>query len=552
MKKNRSSLVLTLGAAALLLGGGLVAYSFLGFRTVKNVPLGTNVIPQNTLVAVSISTNPEQWRQLELLGTPESQVVWRQTIQRWQDQWLTKQGYDYQRDIQPWIGEEAVIAFVPNPALLPETERTPEIPPIETTDQSVILVLPIADSLKAKELLGQPKFLEQAKQRNYKGIEVQDLLGTDNQRYSLAVLGGKFVVIANHPRVLDWVIETYRGEPSLAKTPGYAEALAEIKSTAVPAQFYVNIPVAAAVTAAGSSRPIQTESLENLQQSQGIAATVSVVPDGLKIKGISWLKPNSQNTWIVENTARTMGERLPDNTLMLISGGNLQRLWQDYVRGAEANPIAPFNPQQMRAEVKTSTDLDLETDFLSWMAGEFALSLVPMPVAEKPNSRFAASFVFMVKATDRRAAEDVLTKLDERMKQNNFRVTEEKINNQSVVKWVSPYQGYTVLRGWLDGNVVFVSLGAPVVDQFLPKPKTPLVVSETFKQTMPSDLNPNNGQFFLDVNRSFQSSSFSLPEFPPSQKVWIDAIDSIGITTAIRTERTTRYEAFVRLKKIGE
>ena len=41
----------------------------------------------------------------------------------------------------------------------------------------------------------------------------------------------------------------------------------------------------------------------------------------------------------------------------------------------------------------------------------------------------------------------------------------------------------------------------------------------------------------------------SLPELPEPQKVWVDAIQSIGVTTAVTSDRTTRYDMLVRFNK---
>jgi hypothetical protein len=101
-------------------------------------------------------------------------------------------------------------------------------------------------------------------------------------------------------------------------------------------------------------------------------------------------------------------------------------------------------------------------------------------------------------------------------------------------------------------DVAFITVGAPVVDAIVPAPKSPLLSSELFQKTVRSQLNPHNGNFFIDTESAFNPKNLALPEFPPNQKMWIDATRSIGVTAAVIGDRTTRYDAFVGLKKSNQ
>jgi hypothetical protein len=98
-------------------------------------------------------------------------------------------------------------------------------------------------------------------------------------------------------------------------------------------------------------------------------------------------------------------------------------------------------------------------------------------------------------------------------------------------------------------DVAFLTVGAPVLDAIVPAPKSPLFGSEIFQKTVRSELKPHNGNFFIDTESAFNPKNLGLPEFPTSQKIWIDAMRSIGVTAAVVGDRTTRYDAFVQLKK---
>lgn len=540
-EKNKPSLLLTLGAAGLLIGGGTTAYWILTQRNglLGNIPVGANIIPQDALLTLSVSTESNKWQQLQEFGTKQTQAELNKNLAELRDRFLTSNGYNYQQDIQPWVGDEVTIAF-----LSPQTN---------TSTQSVVMVLPIENPAAALQVLKKPLPLKQGKwiDRKYKGVQIRETQGVPSQNYSATVLDQRFLVVTDHPKATERAIDTYIGGASLAKTDGYTQALGKIEATSPFAQLYVNVPVAARVASANPGRSVSPQGLAQLQDHQGLATTITLEPEGIQFKSISWLKPNAKRVHVVENKAANMPQRLPAQTLMMVSGGNLQQLWQDYVQGVKSNPKAPIPPENLRGGVKSLTGLDLDEDLLSWMGGEFSLSVLPAAPKKDSKENFALSLVFMVQTSDRERAEKSLTQLDEVMnRQYQFQVQEAKVDGLPVVNWISPFGTLTATHGWLDRNVAFLSLGAPVADQIVPKPATTLASTEQFQKTVPSGLSPNNGHFFLDVNSTVKT--LPLPQFFPSQAIWIEAMRSIGVTTAVSDERSVRYDVFVSLKKVKE
>ncbi len=555
-KNNNKSLLLTLATAGLIISSGVAAYLLLTNEPVRKVSGGANVIPEDAMMAMELSTDAQQWEKLRQLGTIESRAALERNLAGLRDRFLTAYGYSYQQDIQPWVGDTATIAFLRNSTLTPPTASTPDSIPYPPAKQSMAIVLPIANAEAARKIFEQLKPQPQGEVagREYKGIKVLESKGAGELNYSLAVLDARYLVVTTSAEAMDRTLDTYRGEASLATIPGYAGAVAEIQTETPPfAKFYINIPRAASFASANSTRTISEEKLKTLEENQGIATTAVLTPEGLELKTISWLNPDSEKKYAVENKATGMLERVPSDALMMLSGSNLWRVWQDYLAGAEANPIAPVAPDALRAIFKEGTGMDLEDDFLNWMEGEFALSLIPVPVSEG-ESKFAAGFALMVKASDRRAADRAFELLDEQMISRDFQVGEAVASGKSVVKWTSPFGGYVVIRGWLGGNVAFVTLGSPqVANLILPAPKIPITENPAIAQSLGLDEQQNtvdlNGNFFMDVDRAFNRENLSLPQLPPSQKVWADAIDSISTTSVISGDRRTRYDTFVKFKQ---
>ena len=154
----------------------------------------------------------------------------------------------------------------------------------------------------------------------------------------------------------------------------------------------------------------------------------------------------------------------------------------------------------------------------------------------------------MVQASDRSSAEASLKQLDEVMKnQYQFQIQPGTVAGKPVINWIGPFGTLTATHGWLDGDIAFLVVGAPISDKIIPNPNYTLASTSPFQQTVPTEPNPTNGQFFLDVERT--AKNFPLPTLIPNQQTWLAATRSIGVTTSVSDSRSNRYDLFISLKK---
>ncbi|BCL37572.1 DUF3352 domain-containing protein [Nostoc sp. MS1] len=555
MKKlKKPSLTLTLSAAGLLIGGGAVAYWLFNQAQPfsRNLLVGANIIPQDALFAVSLTTDSKQWQKLQEFGTKETQTLVNENLIQLRDRFLTSHGYTFEKDIQPWVGNEVTLAI-----LTPDISKSAARPvsinaQAISSQQSMVMVLPVDNLEKAKSILTQPKPSNLGKwsEYNYQGITIRQSQGQTAENFSAALIDNRFLIITDSPKVAEKTIDAYKSKTTLANTGGFADNFTKIASYQPLAQFYLNVPDAAKIASVAPNRALPAQVLAQLQNNQGLAGSVTLESEGIRIKGVSWLNPRSQRVLAVENDAGSMQNRVPVGTIMMLSGANLQRLWSDYVLTAQNNPLAPIPPEQLRSGVKSLTNLDLEQDLLKWMKGEFAISLIPG--SPKPNSpdNFRAALVLMIQAKDRQQAEASIKQLDDVMKnQYQFQIQPATVAGKPVVNWISPFGTLTATRGWLDNDVAFLSIGAPITDKILPKPNNTLADSSAFQQTVPAEPNPTNGQFYLDVEQT--AKNFPLPSLIPQQQTLLQATRSIGVTSAVSDNRSTRYDIFLALKKNG-
>lgn len=561
MLKKKKPFLLLIGAAILLIGGGVTAYWLLVQRkpVLGDAPIGSQLVPQDALLVASITTDPSQWQQLQLYGTPDTKAALDKQFSQLQDNLLTANGYNYEQDIRPWLGKTMMVAYLGSKVPMPGATQKPS----SLFGRSLLpdlIVLPVESPTQAQQLFDKTKSQKATQffERTYKGIQIRETLKSNSQNYSIALLE-RFLVVTNHPKITERVIDTYKGGSSVVTTPGYLEQLPKITATnAVKpfAQLYLNMPVFSALLAANSRRELSTEKIMASQQMQGVTATVTLESQGMRFQGISWFKPNSTQKYNVENTTTRLPRRLPADTLLMLAGGNIKQLWEDYVQGADSNPLLPIAPDNLNRLFKGFLGIDFENDLLPWMEDEFSLALIPassevLALPENQQSPpLGAGVVLMVSARDRARAEATLRQLDRVMiTRYGFQVGEMKLGNQTVVSLTSPYGGISVTHGWLEGSIVFFTLGAPIASAVLPEPQLSLIQSTLFQQAVPTQPNPNNGQFFLDVERTINSSNLYLPQFlPADQKLWAKAIRAIGYTGAIQDKQSSRFDLFVQLK----
>lgn len=559
-RSKKLPLLLTLGASALLIGGGVVTYWLISRQGRLSVmPVGANVVPQDALMVVSVSTEPDQWERLRSFGTPRSQAAFDQNLAQFRDRFLTRRGLEFQRDVQPWVGKEITLAV-----LSPQfgvTIPSPSQPALPANPEPMVLVLPIADPVKAKAILDQSPATKtgQWSTRKYKGIDIRETLGSPDQSASIAALDAQLVLVATTPKAIDQAIDTYKGGKALSSTPSYGDALGQINTERSWARIYVNIPALVSSSAINSNRPVPSQGLmTQLQQNQGLAATATLEPDGIQFKTVWWLTPDSKQRFEGKNNAKMMPSRLPAETLRMASGSDLKQFWQEFTQGASSSLVRYIfpqgllsNPEKLRQGIKSAVNLDLEDDLLNWMQGEFSLALIPS--AQKSATNSPTSLVFMVQSNDRRTAEKTLKQLDDVMASKyTFKVEAARIEGQSVVNWSLPTGDVSVTHGWLDGDVAFLSLnlGTPATPSFLPKPASPLSESEAFRKVTKTTLEQTNGHFFMDVDRALSLNNFfPLLQLPPMNRTVLEATNSIGVTSAVTSDRTTRYDIFVTLQK---
>jgi Protein of unknown function (DUF3352) len=234
--------------------------------------------------------------------------------------------------------------------------------------------------------------------------------------------------------------------------------------------------------------------------------------------------------------------------MLLVSGSNLGRVWQEYLPLAADNPRSPIQPQVLQDKLKSSTGLDLNTDILKWGSGEFGVAMIPQ--AQLDAGSVGGSLLLLSKSIDPVATNRTFASLDKTMVDRyQFKVSKVRLQDAEVVAWSSAVGGTHGTHGWLKNQVAFLTLGAPVTEQFLPTPSQSLSSSKDFQQVMQQhSLSPYDGQLYVDINKMVASGNLPLGKFPADTQAVLGAINSIGLVSNAVSEQDNRFDLSISIK----
>jgi hypothetical protein len=537
--QQRQKLVKTAAAAGIAGVGLLLVWQLWPRTATLDTSSGIYLLPQDTWMSATVATDKERWVKFQELGIPESRGVFEDKIAKLHNDFFTSYGYDFYRDIQPWIGKQILFGWVG----LPSNSAK-----LKVAQQQIVAIVPIANPELAKQALENYKTPSDANlvENNYKGLSIREVKRRTGTVVSTVV--DNFLAIATDRSAIERIIDTAKDGNSLLKVPGYTKALTQIEIDRPFAQVYVNVPIASSVAAENSAANLDADKIEQIQNQQGIAANATLETEGLRWKGISWLKPNTKNKLTVENQSYNISKNLPTDTYIMVSGGNFQKLWEDYSRSANNNALAPLKPADVTKGLEKIAGINLEAEILPWSKSEFGAAIVPK--ADRSDTDFSAGLVLFQHAKDRSAAEKTLARLDANVgKQHGFKITKAKLRDRDVINWSTPLDSAAATRGWLDGDIAYLTLGAPVASSFAPQPQQRLTDNPNFQLATKSSLGNHNGQFYIDFDRTINGGNLPMPTFPADIVALMKAVKSIGVTSAIADEFHNRFDLFVHLKK---
>ncbi len=106
------------------------------------------MVPQSALATVTLTTDELTWTKLRQFGTADTQQQLDDFLKGWKQRLFAANGYQFKRDVKPWIGDRVTLALLPAKAAGSAGGNG-------LSGLDFVLVVPIEDALKAKAALAK-------------------------------------------------------------------------------------------------------------------------------------------------------------------------------------------------------------------------------------------------------------------------------------------------------------------------------------------------------------------------------------------------------------
>jgi hypothetical protein len=517
--KRRSFFTVVAAIAAGLLILGLAGLSWIFGQSPLGLLKGATqanpqaliFIPKQAPAMGSLLVNPDRLEQLQLaLVQPDRRKAQRETFDNLRDGLLGSE-LSYQRDVQPWLGNEVTLAV---------TSLDLDRDAANGAQPGYLMALVTQDAARSREFLqlfwqkraiGQDLAFEQ-----YQGTQI--IYGQASNpnpdaapiALASAVVGNRFVLFANSPKVLRDAINNVQAvELNLGNNPDYQRAIAALPNNRVGLS-YLNLPELAALN---GDRQVLEQSLDL----NGDPKTYRQMAIGLGIDRQGLVA----NTAVIGGTAQT--SQLGDPTALLryfsgttqvaLSGTNLASTWPTLTQGLQNYKLSDRLIKQSVDRWGQQWHLDFAQDLFPWVTGNYALGYLPAAVptteAKAQPTAQTTEWLFVVDRATNPNYTQGIERLNAIAKTQNITPATIPVGNQTVTAWteLAPVQtdpknrerlSAKTVGAWaeVDQAIIFAS-SIETLKQAI-QPTQGLTQNSGFKQTIAPLGDNNNGYLYLD------------------------------------------------------
>ena len=343
-------------------------------------------VSRQSPLVLSLLANPDRLEAADLLSVPASQRNQRRaTWAKLQQSLLAETQFNYQRDIEPWLGDRAMLAIT-----------TPDVDRDRSNGAQIgyLFAFTLKDAALAQQSM-QRFWQRHAKAKDrisetYQGVQITYKRAEKLAALTLAsaVVGDRVVLIANSPKVLRDAINTVQvAGQDLSSSDAYQRAIAQLPKEALGFAF-VNLPQFSAWLTnkpIGSSDRLYDSLLATLDaDSAGLVANTLLLADPASPLPIA--KPMLS----APSGALTL---IPAASTVVVTGKNAQQSWaqiQTVLAGYE--PIADWLQQpiaQLQQQIAVSLDA-LPEAVMSTINQDYAIAMLPRPDRVQPDWLFVA------------------------------------------------------------------------------------------------------------------------------------------------------------------
>jgi hypothetical protein len=503
----------------------------------QSSPSAAIFIPPQAPLMVSLLSSPEQLLSLRRALTPPGQR--RQAQTSWQQLKQTLQqttGLNYDTEIRPWIGSEITFAITDTDFdHIPENGHQP----------GYLLAIATRDSDRAREFLelfwqrqavagralvfetingsrtiyAQPAPVPSAAEAVTDGdlTDLDTAFRLRSGSLASAVVGQRFVLLANHPRVLQQSIRNAQAaQHNLTQQRSYQQAL----ETLTPHRIgigYMNLPQL--LNWSGIAPPPPTPfTPAPTPYLQSLTAALAINPQGLRLNTLLTPRPGSrfpEQSPAVSQTIAAL-QYLPADTAWAAAGKDLPQLWRQSLTELRHYPDGPG---QLRDRLLSPLGEQIFQNLQGWLTEEYALGYLP-----------ATGWILAAERTPE--TDHALRELDRLAAAQSLTVSPLSLGPQTVTAW-SRFKTRTEGRfrnreTTVETEIVglhtqvgpyeIFTTSLPAMTAALAAPEQPLQDDPGFSRTIAALERPNDGYFYANGARLRPPLIAALP--------WLRLIDT--------------------------
>ncbi len=494
-------------------------------------PTAAIFVPKQASVMTSVLVNPDRLEEFrQLVARPLNRRQSRAELNQLEKSLLENASVDldYQRDIQPWLGDEITLAVISL-----DYDRNPE----NSQQPGYLLAVTTKDAEKAREFL-QLFYSKQSIAgivdiafEQYKGVNLiyrrplgavqASTVGTNSsnipETLTSAVVGDRFVLFANHPKVLKAAINNVQAANlSLDNDTVYEQTLESLTEPRIGLSF-VNIP---AVASWISNEPTLVR--DSLQDSETLAIALSLNRQGLLAQtALLGTQPSNLSLKPMLEQPVNALEYIPASSALAIAGTDLNELWHRLSTGAESDEVLQALVNQSVSSLQSSLNIQLPEDIFSWVKGEYAISQLSRLDKANPD------WLFVAQKTDKVTANESIEYLDNLARQRGLSVGIITLGEQTITVWTKLTTSARAVAGKdnslmrLEAQVygVHAAVGdyeiftssVDAMDQALGGASNSLLNSDNFQEAIAPLPSPNDGYLYIDWR---QSEAFLKEQLP--------------------------------------
>ncbi len=281
---------------------------------------------------------------------------------------LSSDDVDFARDIQPWLGKEIGVGLLS--VGIADSGPKPRW----------VGFVAITDAAKAETALTAEASDLKASGTEYKGF--REFLDSSEDEPVHAAIGPDALLIASDSASLHLAIDTHEGAPSLADSPLYAEAMADLPADNLLVGFAdgakvaqlagVALPFAAAEPVDGPAVPeAQLEqAIRQLEALRAVSFSLGATDGGVRLSSTTLVdEAKAAEFGLPEAGSVTLDDLAPADALAFAGG----RVGEQALRAAIAQIENDAEVKEGVAQIESTFGLSLANDVIPLLAGEVGL-----------------------------------------------------------------------------------------------------------------------------------------------------------------------------------